>query len=472
MEIRAAVYCRLSWAPDGSLEKVDRQEADARALAERIRWHVSEDHVFKDNSVSAWQRKRKRPGWDAMLQAIEANEVNAIIVYHGDRLVRQPWDLELLLRLADERHLQLASVSGVRDLNSPDDRFILRIEAAQACKSSDDTSRRVTRGWRARAERGLPAGGGKRPFGFEADKVTIREDEAKVLREAVERLLAGQTIGGVVAWMNEHSVTSMGNPWHPRALQNVVKSPRIAGLIVRQGRTYEAAWEPIISPETWQEVNALYRANAVRYPYQGRERRYLLTGVAECHSCDGTMSTKPTGGRNRRASRIYYCRRCRTVGRNVEHLDEYVTVQTIEVLNRARFREELAATAGADPAVGQEIAQLERRREQAKEQLEQLADHPDIDPALVARSLTSFSRRIDELRAQQVASTEHRLLMRAAGIDRAAWDELPIDVRAEIVRALFRIVVLPATWRGPGFDPESVKMTRRPLRQRGAATRR
>lgn len=56
---------------------------------------------------------------------------------------------------------------------------------------------------------------------------------------------------------------------------------------------------------------------------------------------------------------------------------------------------------------------------------------------------------------------EARLLRRVAGISREAWDAEPVDVRAEVVRALFRVIVLPATWRGPGFDPASVRLERK-----------
>ena len=461
MRERAAIYCRLSWSPDGSVEKVDRQEEDCRTTAGRLGWTVSEQHVYKDNSASAWKRNRKRPGWDAMLAAIQAGEVDKIVVYHGDRLVRQPKDLEQLLSLADQKRVQLASVSGVRDLSSADDRFILRIEVAQACKASDDTSRRVKRGWAARATKGLPVGGGRRPFGFEADHVTRRESEAEVLADAASRMLAGQTIGGVVEWLNKVSTTSTGGRWTARALQHLMLAPRIAGLIEHDGRLHEAVWEPIISVEDWEEIKSLYATRAQAYPYPGRARKYLLAGIAECHQCQQGMSTKPVGGRNRKSARIYVCRRCMSLGRNAQHLDEYVTSHVLRVLNQPDFVAEL--TADTDPRLGQEIVTLERRRDQARQQLEDLADHPDIDPALIAKSLTSFSRRIEDLRSQQVASTKARVLARAAGIDRAGWDALPVDVRAQIVRALFRVVVLPTSQRGPGFDPSAVRVTRRPL---------
>ncbi|MBO0655603.1 hypothetical protein J1792_23325 [Streptomyces triculaminicus] len=35
---RAALYCRLSCEPDGSLEKAERQEADDRAMGARLSW--------------------------------------------------------------------------------------------------------------------------------------------------------------------------------------------------------------------------------------------------------------------------------------------------------------------------------------------------------------------------------------------------------------------------------------------------
>lgn len=471
----AALYCRLSYAPDGSLEKVERQETDCRELARRLGWPVAQ--VYPDNSRSAWQRNRKRPQWDRMLADIEAGRIDSIIVYHGDRLIRQPWDLELLLKLADDKRLHLASVSGRRDLSSEDDRFILRIEAAQACKSSADTSRRVTRGWKARAERGESVGGGKRPFGFglPTDKTgkTGRPiydvnqqvpEEAEALRGAVERLLAGQTMGGVLTWMNERSTTTEGGRWLNRGLRRLLFSPRIAGLVEHDGKLHTAAWEPIITREQWEDVKALLDRRAASYVQVGRERRYLLSGVAECSGCGEWLYTKSTSGRRNRnyRTRIYSCKnsQCeRQVSRNVEHVDAYVEGRVLRLLNDRRF---IDAVHGehAEPGVGAEIAALERRKAEAKAELEDLADHPDVSPALVAASLSSFDRKITDLRARQEATTRDRLLARMAGITQEKWEDEPIDVRAETVRALFRVIVLPGR-RGPGFDPETVRMVRR-----------
>jgi site-specific DNA recombinase len=453
----AGIYCRLSYAPDGSLEKVERQEADCREVAARLRWPVSESHIFHDNNRSAWQRNRRRPGWDAMLEAIETGQIDAIIVYHGDRLIRQPYDLEKLINVADSKGIRIASVTGTRNLDSPDDRFILRIEAAQACRESDNISRRVRRGWAARAKKGYPIGGGKRPFGFEDDYITRREDECAVLAGAVERLLAGQSIAGVLRWMNERSTTSQGNRWNSRSLHHILERPRIAGLIEHDGNLYPAVWEPIISVEAWQDVKLLLRTRAEQSGFPGSERRYLLSGIATCPT-GHPLRTKPSGGRNRKTARIYWCTEsgCPTrVGRNVDHLDAYVTGRVLQVLQDPEF---IASVTAPDESVGAEIVRLERRKAAVKEQLENLAELDEVDPVVLAKSLASFDRKIAELRAKAEMSERQRLLTRVAGISRQQWDDLPIDVRSSVVRALYRVTVLPTTQRGPGFDPSAVRL--------------
>jgi DNA invertase Pin-like site-specific DNA recombinase len=474
----------LSYAPDGSLEKVDRQEGDCRQLGDRLRWPVSDAHVFRDNSRSAWQRHRKRPGWDSLLSAVEAGEVDAIIVYHGDRLIRQPHDLEKLIGIADSKGVRIASVSGTRDLDSPDDRFILRIEAAQACRESDNTSRRVQRGMAARARRGLTQPGGGRPFGFgvvtgsrvRTDPETGQEttvpvydttlrvpEEAALLAAAAGLLLAGQSQAGVARWLNDQgSMTTGGNPWKPKALRNLMLAPRIAGLVEHQGALYEAAWQPVVSRETWEDLKALYRRNAAEHPYQGRERRYLLSGAggAECALCGSAVATKPTSGHEHKRYRVYYCPACRGVSRGVEHLDGYVEGRVLRLLNDPAFLAELDAADDGAPGAGAQVAELDRRRSEAKEQLENLADHPGVDAGLLAAALGSFDRRIAEARSRMATSSRRRLLVRMAGMTREQWKAEPVDVRAATVRALYRVVVKKAARRGQGFDPASVDLHR------------
>lgn len=499
------MYCRLSYAPDGSVEKVERQEADCRELAARLGWAVSDRHVFVDNSRSAWQRNRKRPAWDQMLAAVEAGEIDGIVVYHGDRMIRQPFDLEKLISLAESKGLRISSPSGTRDLDNPDDRFILRIEAAQACRESDNTSRRVTRGVKARVAKGLPGtAGGKRPYGWgvqtgtrlRVDRATGEErsvpfidttlpvaEEIRFIRQGIERQLAGMGQGAVVRWLNESgSRTTAGNPWTAKSWRNVVLSPRVAGLIEHGGQLHEAVWDGAVSVEVWEAVKALYAASATQSPYRGRERKRLLSGVAECFQCHSgpqgarcedtrcrgphqTVRSKPTGGRNRKTSRIYYCPSCRGVGRNMELLDAYVDGRVVRHLSSDDFARELnkVTETVSGPELLTEITAQEARRDEVKAKLQELADHPDVDVSLALLSVASFDRKIAELRARLAVPAKLQRLTKLKGIGRDEWLAQPIDVRATVVKDLFRVVILPTAWRGPGFDTASVRLERRAL---------
>src|SRR5262249_5846126 len=152
----AAIYCRISHVRDQDQTGVDRQERICRAIAKRLGLVVDAVHVFVDNNRSAWQRNRKRKGWDELLEALQSNRVRHVVAYHPDRLMRQPRDLEELLAIADERDITLHGEANQRDLSDPDDRYFLRIEVAHACRSSDDTSRRLKDAMVERAHDGKP----------------------------------------------------------------------------------------------------------------------------------------------------------------------------------------------------------------------------------------------------------------------------------------------------------------------------
>ncbi|MBS2964556.1 recombinase family protein [Actinocrinis puniceicyclus] len=70
----AAIYCRISKTHDEDQTGVERQERICRDVAERLRLQVASGNAYIDNNRSAWQRNRKRPGWDRLLAAIESGQ--------------------------------------------------------------------------------------------------------------------------------------------------------------------------------------------------------------------------------------------------------------------------------------------------------------------------------------------------------------------------------------------------------------
>lgn len=121
---------RLARVPEkGELEKIDTQWADNRKVVDRVGACLGEE---LSDGLSAWKRSLRR-----LLERAESGESDGVVVWHTDRLFRQPRNLEKLIQLG-ERGFKVCPAHGERDLADPDDRFIMRIEVAHTARSSDD----------------------------------------------------------------------------------------------------------------------------------------------------------------------------------------------------------------------------------------------------------------------------------------------------------------------------------------------
>ena len=456
----AGIYCRLSVARFGDTTKVDAQERICRKLAAERGWRIaavpgypdSDNHgVWKDNNKSAWRIGVKRRGWEAMLAAVEAGQIRNLVVYHGDRMVRQPYDLEVLIRLAG-RGMTIISPTGTRRFDIPEDVAVLGILANMARLESENNSRRKRDGFARMASEGIaPVAGGrwKRGFGYDSRGRTQIPGEADAIRKAARRVLEGELLTTIAADLGVTSVSGKPLTWY--TLQRILLRPRIAGLLA-DGTP--GSWEPILDRDTWEMTRATLTARAISRP-AAENQRYLLSGIAQCAYCGEKMQRHSTG----RAGHVttgYGCVTpgCRKVHRNMVLLDRYVTGAVVTRLAHPGVTAAVDEVR-ADP-VGMEIAQLEARKAEARATIETLADHPGADLALLATSIASFDQKIGALRDRAQESARARILRTHAGITRAEFEALPLDVRRALIRACYTVIVLRALRRGPGFSEEDV----------------
>ncbi|HEX6492074.1 MAG TPA: recombinase family protein, partial [Candidatus Dormibacteraeota bacterium] len=208
----AAIYARISSDPDGTRMAITRQIEDCRAFAQRRRWQVAD--VYVDDDVSAYSARR-RPEYSRMLDDLGAGRVDGVIVYHLDRLHRRPRELEDFLDVCTRAGVRdMACVTGEIDLATHDGQFHARILGAVSRKESDDKSRRISRKHLEIARAGRVSGGGARPYGYAEDRVTIVREEAAVIREMAQRILAGDSLRSVATDLNERGVpTVSGGEW-------------------------------------------------------------------------------------------------------------------------------------------------------------------------------------------------------------------------------------------------------------------
>jgi DNA invertase Pin-like site-specific DNA recombinase len=295
---RAAIYARISLdRKEGA--GVGRQVADCRKLAAERGLEVAGEYV--DNDLSAFRSKR-RPQWDRLLDDVAGGRVDVVLAYHPDRLYRRLVDLERFADVVRQAGADVFTVkAGRMDLSTASGRMIAGIIGSVARGESERMGERVARERLARAVAGKPSAGGVRPFGYEADKVTLRPAEADLIRQAAADVAAGGSMHAVVAAWNEAGVaTSAGNRWDVVSLRRVLTSPRIAGLRVHRGEVVgEAAWEPIIDRPTHELLKALALSRKLG---PRRESTWLLSAMIACPRCG-----RPLYGSARGGYRAYVC---------------------------------------------------------------------------------------------------------------------------------------------------------------------
>lgn len=438
---RVGLYARLSPRPDAQyVLGLDRQEKDGRKVAEVRGWEVAV--VYRDEEASAYDARVTRDGFERMLADLAAGSIDGVVAYDLDRFVRQPSDLERAIRIYDGRPgLVFATVQGDLNLMSSDGRTMARVMVAFANKSSMDTSRRITRKHVELAGAGKPKGG-PRGFGYEPDGITIREGEAKLIRDAARRVLAGESPWSIAdGWRAGGILSPTGQPYRHKHLARVLRQPRIAGLRVYRGEVVgDATWPGILDRGTWEKVVATLDGRS--QPGVTYARSYLLSGFLRCGKCAAhtVLAANPCRGR-----RTYFCMKdrggCSGIRINADPTEDLMAAAVIGALTSPEMWAALDESAAED--VGRSNDDLTEVLA-CEEKLRQLND--DYDADRISRktwldAVQKVERRLEaaqgRLRTHQRTST----LAGLRGIDGDEMSKLWRDATLEQRRSLLAVVV-------------------------------
>lgn len=452
-----AIYARISSDPDHDQLGVGRQLADCRALAERRGWRVLDEYV--DNDKSAWSGKR-RPAYRRMLQDIVAGQIDAVVVWHPDRLHRHPRELEEYIDTCAPRSVPTHSVtSGDIDLTNADGQFIARMLGAVARKESDDKSRRIRRKHEELAQAGKMVGGGTRPFGYQADRRTIEPQEAAIVREAAGRILAGDSLRSLANDLNRRGVSTVTDKlWGVQVLRRMLLSARISGQrehhheIVAPGD-----WQAIITPGQSARLRAMLTDPERRT--NRTARRYLLTGLLRCALCGSRLVARPRDDGERR----YVCAKgpslsgCGSVAILADTLERFIVEAVLHRLDSPA----LAAALAGGSAPSELPDAMRRDQEASNHELTQLAASFGERQITWAEFLAA--RKPVEARIEAAKRTLARLsrvsavepYVGASSALRERWPDLSLSRQRAVVAAILDRAVLDRAVKGRNTFDES-----------------
>ncbi|MDD7929878.1 recombinase family protein [Microbacterium thalli] len=332
------MYLRISLDQTGEERAVERQRQDAMKLIqehERDDWVLHD--IYQDNSVSASRREKKREHYDRMVRDYEAGRFSIIVCYNLDRLTRQPSQLEEWIERSEKTGLRIVTLTGEADLGDDDGRLFARIKVSVAKAEVERMGARRKRANEQTVAAGRPAPG-RRPYGWEKDGVTLREDEAQVVRSIYSAVLSGDSLRALVRDLNAREVPSpQSTPWTAFKLRQVIDRERNYGALLRYGVEQPTSLiQPIVSKDEHEQAQAIIagRAQPGRKP-----EKHLLSGLATCAICERRMGAKGLKSRNAGEREPYYVCNSRI---NRTHESDGKVHPTIRAhILEARVREEV-----------------------------------------------------------------------------------------------------------------------------------
>lgn len=468
---RTGIYVRISKDRSGLMVGVARQEDDCRAYAKEKKWDVAE--IYVENDTSAFKSRKPRPEWQRLLADIRSGAINSVLAQHPDRFNKGGHDLEDLIDAVEASHCLVDTVDYQHyDLSTRSGRMLARIIGVVARDESEAKAERYVNKHAELARKGRWKGG-PRPYGYSlvlrepgahqgTGKLAVVDEEADVIRESAERVLAGEALYSICADLDRRGVpTAQGATWRTPTLRRILTSHTHAGKREYRGEAVcRATWSPIIDEVTHRRLRLLLLDNRRRV---GRRARvFLLTGgFARCALCGARL----IGHRREYGARTYVCLKvlggegCGGIHCIAEPLEELVTEAVMIRLDTPDLARLVKDSGKGRP---DRVADAETELAQATGRLDELGEmwaHDQISKAEFLRLGKPVRDRADaaERRLNTLLRRNRTVPWTGkAGVLRAAWPTMSLDQRRAVIDAVVdQVVINPTKIRGR-FDPDRV----------------
>jgi DNA invertase Pin-like site-specific DNA recombinase len=458
---RAGIYARIS-VYDEKVAKTANQSTDCEKLAAANGYVVVDRYV--DDGISASSGKQ-RPEWERLMADILAGKLDVIVAVDEDRLYRRVEDKLELSTVCEASGVRWHTVrGGMVDPASEDGEFFSTMRAAMARLEVRKKSARQKATNATRRAEGLPTCQGARPFGFEPDFMTHREDEAELIRELYDRFLRGPEAGklyGVLRDWNKRGILTARlrdwkkvlaetpaptdpskvaklresgaakrkqkkplsreerlvlmqdkltlaearGAWSYAALQKILQRRRNAGLVEHNREIVEgvtARWKPIVPRADWEEACAIL-GDPERQVIKQREPKHLLSGVATCGVCGALMGTVTASHKG--VGELYYRCKSKQFGYTDERRHPAIRSADLDKLARQAVIDSYFVAPNAGLAASAEVENLSGLHTRLAEVRQGLKDLRDL-VGTPGFDKANTMKRAKELDDEQAALTD------------------------------------------------------------------
>ena len=474
--MRAWLYYRLSRDEDEELNSLTNQRSIIAGYAEKNGFTIAGESF--DDNVSGMHFDRD--GIEKICEAVEQNQIDAVIVKDLSRLGRHRTQTAVFIDYLKKHDVRVISVTENIDTSNENDDLVIGMKQIINDMYAKDASRKIRSTYRQKQKEGIVI---IPPFGYFKDKntrqVVIVEEAADTVRLIFKLYLDGYGFKQIAKKLNADGVhtpayyqqTLLGKNvphtwpqiskqqlWISTTIKRILENEFYAGtLICHKTRTdkinktfrfippeeqyrHENAVPAIIDRETWRQAQFLLQKRVkdrVRAAPGQKIHRY--TGIIECADCHSVCTARtrklPQGGRRVE----YICNTYHRYGKEYctthlireEVLDDLVYKELLRVKKMAHANWEAIDALAKDWAAQKfnaerQIDRLQERISVLKNEVEQILmerirdkAHADIYDVMLQKrdeAIQSAEQQINEYRDAQ-ASIEARKESMRPGID-------------------------------------------------------
>ena len=474
--MRAWLYYRLSRDEDEELNSLTNQRSIIAGYAEKNGFTIAGESF--DDNVSGMHFDRD--GIEKICEAVEQNQIDAVIVKDLSRLGRHRTQTAVFIDYLKKHDVRVISVTENIDTSNENDDLVIGMKQIINDMYAKDASRKIRSTYRQKQKEGIVI---IPPFGYFKDKntrqVVIVEEAADTVRLIFKLYLDGYGFKQIAKKLNADGVhtpayyqqTLLGKNvphtwpqiskqqlWISTTIKRILENEFYAGtLICHKTRTdkinktfrfippeeqyrHENAVPAIIDRETWQQAQFLLQKRVKdRVRAAPGQKLHRYTGIIECADCQSVCTARtrklPQGGRRVE----YICNTYHRYGKEYctthlireEVLDDLVYKELLRVKKMAHANWEAIDALAKDWAAQKfnaerQIDRLQERISVLKNEVEQILmerirdkAHADIYDVMLQKrdeAIQSAEQQINEYRDAQ-ASLEARKESMQPGID-------------------------------------------------------